>query len=259
MNDTAQECYQEDKSAMSIYINQKHCGNQNIDISQVTMGSSGSFNIKCAQSNSSSNQIQQEVTNKLANTAAAIISSLGISAAGATTITNSTVNIATTITNTYKQSCAQNVTTTKGIYINQDSRDNYNNQNITISYITFTDLQNSITNCIQQNQAVNNAKQALINTIQNEATAKVKGVMGPIVMIILIITLTISARMYSGKKLLMSPVFMGSIFALVLIYGGVAWLKKWFPFNRKDDNKYRPPMNIIPAYPKPNKVMPVKK
>jgi hypothetical protein len=259
MNKTAQECYQQDNSAMSIYVNQKHCRNQNIDISQVNMGSSGSFNIKCAQSNNTSNQIQQDVMNKLVNTMAAIVSSLGIGATGATTITNSTVNIAMTITNTYLQTCAQNVTTTKGIYINQDSGDNCDKQNVTISYITLTDLQGGLANCVQQNQAVNDAKQSLINTIQNEAMAKVKGVMGLILMIVLIIVLAIGAGTYGSKKLLMSPVFMGSIFAMVLIYGGITWLKKWFPFNKKDDDKYGPPMNIILAYPKPNKVVPVKK
>jgi anaerobic C4-dicarboxylate transporter len=110
---------------------------------------------------------------------------------------------------------------------------------------------------VQQNDNVNNAKQALINTIQNEASAKVEGIMGPILMIVLVIAVAIGAGTYGGEKLLMSPVFMSSIFAIVLIYGGVAWLKKWFPFNNKDEDKYGPPMNIIPNYP-PDKVVPVK-
>lgn len=222
------------------------------------MESSGSFNVKCAQSNSSKNEIQQQVTNQLVNTTAAIIGSLGIGATGAAAITNSAVNVVMSITNSYSLDCTMKVTTSKGIYTDQDSGDKCDSQNITISYINFSDLTEGISQCIQKNENVNNAKQALINTIQNEAMAKVKGVMGLILMIVLIIVIAISAGTYSGEKLLMSPVFMGSIFAVVLIYSSITWLKEWFPFNKKDDNKYRPPMNIVPIYP-PNKVVPVKK
>jgi hypothetical protein len=258
VNKTAMNCTQQDSSAMSIYFKQRHCGNQNIDIHNISMDSSGSFNVKCAQSNSSKNEIQQQVTNQLVNTAAAIVGSLGIGAAGAAAITNSAVNVATSITNSYSLDCAMKVATTKGIYTDQDGGDNCDSQNVTISYINFSDLTEGISQCVQKSENVNNAKQALINTIRNEATAKVEGIMGPILMIVLIIALAIGAGTYGGEKLLMSPVFMGSIFAVVLIYGGVAWLKKWFPFNKKDDDKYGPPMNIVPIYP-PDKTVPIKK
>jgi hypothetical protein len=140
VNKTPMNCTQQDSSAMSIYVKQKHCGNQNIDIHNVSMDSSGSFNVKCAQSNSSKNDIQQQVTNQLVNTAASIVGSLGIGAAGAAAITNSAVNVATSITNSYSLDCAMKVATTKGIYTDQDGGDKCESQNVTISYINFGDL-----------------------------------------------------------------------------------------------------------------------
>lgn len=188
------------------------------------------FDGTCFQQASSNNNVSTQVTNEIQQIAESIIGSLGIGETKAKNTTDIVSDLGTSIINTYETECSSVLTGAQSVNIKATDGSTIN------AIINQEQVIDSLTQCISQDSAVTQSQTDLQNNIEQEATAKIEGLLGPLLFITLIIAIVVGFVIYAGFSGLMKPqtllILALIIGVIVAIYIGVAIWQKWFPFRK---------------------------
>ncbi|ELR17058.1 uncharacterized protein ACA1_056890 [Acanthamoeba castellanii str. Neff] len=227
INSTTQHCQTKSSQGQQINVDTV-CGPNvsKIDISHNNFNIQGTFD-----SSHNSNAADQNIKNMMKQLAKSLEGSLGIGYVSANNVQQLTEDIAATINNSTINDCIVDLAMNQGIYVKLDSGKCPMDSDIKITYNNFNELSTDMTSCMQMVANSNTAMQTLRNIIDQKATATVEGILSPLLIIILVILLIVGGIMFGGTKMLTSLAFIALLLVLLIVYGVIAWLKKWFPFN----------------------------
>jgi hypothetical protein len=195
------------------------------------------ISITCTQTNAVQNSISSSINETVQQVAKATQGALGIGVAGAADLTNLYTELATTIVNSFNQGCAGGQEQSQDNTICKASGANvYVNQ-------TNQEFESATVNCVQNNSAVNNVKNRVVTALSQAASATVEGILGPLIFILILVTIIVIAIFLGPELLLTNPNFwkiaLVLIVILILAYFIIAYFRKWYPF--KQDNN---PVNM---------------
>lgn len=171
----------------------------NITLDGDTWNQSVEVNAQCLQSLVNSTQLSNSMNSQVAQTAKATNSSLGLTGASATNVTNAIQQLGNAIVNSYTAECA-NVTSQDQVLQYKDDVGN-----ITIVDTDFNQTQNSILGCIQKSNTVSQASNNLEQVISQYAKSSISSLWLIIIavvlgIIILVVIVAIVFIVVKGQK-----------------------------------------------------------
>jgi hypothetical protein len=186
-------------------------------------------NIKCAQSDTVQNQINNDISETSSQIANAITQALSItpSESQANNVGTIITNLGTQISETFTQKCVLNLQNNQTLDIQNNA-----GANLVIGSIDFEQDVNNVIQCIQQDSAVNDLATQLKVAISQSATAKEDSLIGALVFILLILLVVVIVLISGGVKALTNWKFLLVLFIIILVYLFLAYKEKWWPFKK---------------------------
>ena len=229
-----QTCKQTISQSEVVSIN-NNCGS--VKIGKIEFGTAGGISGTCLQTVQLSATQQDQITQNLKNAAQSVVGSLGLGVSDAEALTNASISVAQSISQSFSQTCRQAGNQQQAVIINQQ-----NNQcqglavgqipSTEIGVIDFNEIYTATSSCIMNDTAVASNINDVMQIIDNSASAKVEGIFGPIIFLLLIVgAIVVVVGMQGVKGLLDWRLWLVVIFATG-IYFGLAFLFKWFPFKK---------------------------
>jgi carbon monoxide dehydrogenase subunit G len=175
VSSTIQGCGVFSNVSQVISVYQDCLGSNNVDISHVRFSSLATVDLKCVQSASAQQSVTTAVTQDAQQMATAIAGFLGLdlSSQEAKNIAKLSMDVATSISNSFAQTASAAVSANQGIYIHQTGQ----NCNTTLNVISFDSIQDTVVDVIQHTSVVQSAVTNLIQEIKQVASAKVTSIL----------------------------------------------------------------------------------
>lgn len=224
INRTVEKCNDAYKGSNDINI--KNCSVTNV--TNVSIANTYISSSKCTQQVQSSQLIADTVQANLMSGADAAVGALGIGGSVADSIVQFSSNLATEIYNGYTLTCLSQVSQGSGLNI-----DCANGGVANVSGVTITNYEDIISQCSQDIITNSENYSTLIDTIDNAAFAKVSGIAGPVIIILIIIGVVLVGTLFFGEKALTDWRLWLIIFAAIIVYLTLAAIEGWWPFLKK--------------------------
>jgi len=219
LNNTIQVC--ETSLAQNQGINVTGCQG-NIVISNVNFNQTGSLDVGCASSSSSTNQVESTIKNNFKQAADAINQALNLNP-GSTTATNITSlmeQLAINVVNSYSQSCISNTVQEQSINVTCPAT---GSGNVTIETVNFNQVTKGITQCTQDAINTTGIKTQIQNIIDQNSSATVQPIFFGVFIVLFIIVIIIllvfgaSASTWIITIIILIAIGVGVAFALGII------------------------------------------
>lgn len=203
----------------------------NINISNLDWSQWASVNVKCAQQTAVDNKAEQKITELIQQTAKTISQALDFNpgSADAKNITRLTTQLATSIVNTFKQTCATQFNQKQYIKIS-DAKGNIN-----LNMFNWQQGIDDVTQCIQNSKAVNSAKNTLSQKTTQTASSIRKNILsflGNFGFLIIILLIVIVLPFIGGISALTKPHVLFTILFLIFAYLTAAYFWKGWPYKK---------------------------
>jgi type IV secretory pathway VirB2 component (pilin) len=237
INNQTQECVTvgSQQEVIDICVG-RGCGlGSSVDISGINFAQSAVYTTQCNATINITDDIRQMINQDFSQAATAIAQQFQLSAANVNNTAQIAATVADSITTETVQRCTQTASQTAGIVINCNE-DGSGPCMITIRQVNFDQGFTPINNCILQDTQVQGVVNQVTQTIQQQATAKVESIFGPLGFVILIILVIVGYTFYKGENALTDWRLWVVVIVIVLIYLGIAFYLKWFPFETKSTN-----------------------
>ena len=155
-----------------------------------------------------------------------------LSAANVDQVTNIAAEVATEISNETVQNCITEISESQGIVIDC-SPTGFGACDVNVEEVTFSQGTEVINNCILRQSNAQRVINDVTQEISQKGTAKVESLFGPIIAIVIVIVLIVGAVFLRGTKALTDWRLWVVVIVAILIYLGIAYWRKWFPFEQK--------------------------
>ena len=226
LNRTVQKCETSLSQQQGIDIN--GCSGDVI-IRNVNFNQSGTIDIQCAQSSSSTNEITDEIKTNFEQSAEAINQALSLNpgSTDANNVTNLMQQLALDVVNTYSQTCIGGTVQSQQITRTCPAT---GGGNTTIEQVNFDQVSNGTSSCTQDAINDNSAKLSIENIISQKARAVVEPILGLGALILIVIIVVIVLFMTGASSITSIIVIIIVIAVGIGIYLLIAWIVKIFPF-----------------------------
>ena len=233
VNSQVQDCVQQGSQSevISICAGQGCGSNSTVNITGNVFQEAALYTTQCAADVNITQDIQNTIAQQFSQQAQAIAQQFQLSAANVNEVANISANISTNITTMTVNNCITTVSQTEGININCGNTGG-GICNINVTANSFNETLQPYTNCILQDTQVQNVVNQVTQIIQQQGTAKVESIFGPLIALLVIILLIVGVVFFSGTKALTDWRLWVVVIILVLIYLGIAFWRHWFPFER---------------------------
>ena len=188
---------------------------------------------KCMNTTNTKTNIKNNVKNAVTQITKTIDRAFEIPKGSKKAITVSSIvnNIATEISESFTNNCAQIFNTTNRVTLNGDN-------SIVFAYNDFSTTINSVTECILKSTDIGSFSNKLTNQISQTATTKVKSILGALIWIIIVIIIVIGGVFLEGGKALTSWKLWATVGGITTGYLGLAYLAGLWPFNKQKISKH---------------------
>jgi len=224
LNSSIQTCETSLSQNESIIV--KDC--PNIDIENVNFNESGTVNVSCAQTNSVTQNVKNQVDAQMTQMAEAIKQALSFNpgSAEANNIDRLSVQLSTSVVNTFSQSCIPSVSNNETISASCTGADG----TATIKFVNFNEYDSATSTCVQNNNSVQTIANSIKAIIDQSATAKEAPLfsLGLVIIIIVAIFLFVFLVGADAKGIIIILVFV--LVIVVVGYFVLAAILKWEPF-----------------------------
>lgn len=209
VNSVIQKCgsFSEASQTISIYQN---CKDASVHISHVNMGLMMSLDLKCTQSAKSNQSVSTQINQVAAQMAAAVSGILGLdlSSQEAQNIASMSATVATTIVNSFSQIAESAANANQSIYITQKGE----KCSVDLRVINFETILQSVTSVVQHSSTIQSAVTALVQTIKQVASAKVRSLVEMLAtaFVVLVAVVLGGAALFRAVKRQPAPPALGS-------------------------------------------------
>lgn len=209
-------------------------GCKNVDIENVSFTEVLTIDVEAQLKAYQSNASQADIKRQIEQVSKQIAGWLALSSNEADIVTNLVTNLTNNMSNTFVQSCNNSTSIRQGA-ICQDT------DNFTIKGVTFTSYLNEVTNCIGNQQAVNDSKQQLADYVSQKSSQVTLGIYGFLYWLLGIVGAIMGALVFiaitvaiSGTIIFADPIFIfgfflmfGAAFFLLIAFG---YFPQWWPY-----------------------------
>ncbi len=214
-------------------------GNNNVKINlgKIDWSQVVNYNTTCSSMVSTQNTIDDNLKQEVKEITKALNQNLNLNPGSteAENVANLVTTLSVQIKESFNQTC-QNV-------ISQDQVINISgnrNSQITAS-LDWNQTTDGVFKCIQEDSAVNNIKEQLEQQIRQKADVEVANALGPIIIVILIVTIIIAYFIFKGYTdtlksqglLIGIAVIIVIVIVVIIIYLVLARWQKWWPFRKQ--------------------------
>lgn len=194
-------------------------------VSNVRFEQMMNVNISCVQDTSVQNDISSKISNEMTQMAESVLGAISLNpgSARADNITRTAIKLGTEILNAFNQKCGSKLDSKQTIKVD-------GNNNV-LEFISFSQSNSLIRDCIQTSSAVNKAKSEIQNTVDQTAKATKKGVdLMLVAAIIAAVALLFAAGGQQVTTVVTSPAFISGVVVLVILFVGTMYVAKRGPF-----------------------------
>ena len=174
--------------------------------------------------------ISQQIQVSATQAAEAIVKDLGLGSSDASNLTNLYQQLTTVVQNNFLSTCVSNV------QLNQSLNICDNKKLVAVGFLDYDGAVEGFSTCTQKVTANNSVAISIVDTISQKAVAKVLDDIFKYVLILLIIVAVFALLFFGAPALLifvnwkLIAVLAVFVFLLILLYLGLAYWRKWFPF-----------------------------
>lgn len=238
LNNSTQTCSTEGQNIFSI-IASSSCQDGDITISGIKSNQRIGVTQNCAQQASSDSKLAAEIEAKVKQQSETVAQALSLPWGGAESnnLTSQLLDVGQKIQNEYTNIVKSTLINRFGIEALRTGQ--CKSGNIVILDITNDQYIDSLMEAVQKSETVSEAISKVTTTIDQLASATVENTFGPSASLSMVCILVIGAFLWKGADVVTDPKKLIPLIILIVlilgIYLGLAYWRKWFPFEVKQE------------------------